>query len=221
MRWNSSRGLVEGTMAECRERKIELANDNVGTLPAVGGQDTEYYDTVQAGLSLLVGASGYRRYLYRYPFSAGSDRHNLGKINDVSLADARKMIGGWAWTLFQTTRGYDVAEKVWSGIKDVIVEGITDFSYLSAVSDYLREQNDRRTALLVSSQYARKALWEDYEEREVPLPLYDWLRIVNDSRRSRRGLSALTTGSPAPTDGRCQPSKRRLNRRTKKDSTSA
>jgi predicted ATP-dependent endonuclease of OLD family len=73
--------------------------------------------------------------------------HKLSSVRTVNITEDQGTTvsndpTGDASTLFplQAALGYDVAQSLFIGLNNLVVEGVTDFWVLSAVSDYLREK---------------------------------------------------------------------------------
>jgi integrase len=75
--------------------RVKLTDAFVRTAPSIDGKLTEYLDLKENGLALRVTPAGVRSWTYRYRNKAGQQRRiSLGKVTDISLADARGAVIG-------------------------------------------------------------------------------------------------------------------------------
>jgi len=87
-------------------------------------------------------------YTTHSPFMISAKGKDLGSVRTVNLAEkvgttVTNNPTGDANTLFplQAALGYDLTQTMFIGAKSVVVEGVTDYWYISSVADYLRDSS--------------------------------------------------------------------------------
>lgn len=81
-------------MAKKEAKKIALSDAGIRDIDTPEKR-IEIYDTVQSGMILRVTPTGYKSFAFRYWYDGKTKQRTIGKVGDVSLAEARKKVKQW------------------------------------------------------------------------------------------------------------------------------